>query len=575
MMLPGHDAATLPPRVALDQLLIASRGPACRVATRAGEAFDFDHFRVEVARWKGAFAQAGGQHYALHFHDSYAFACALFGAWAASVCVWLPADVLPATLASLRNRVSGFAGDVPLDCGVATVTALAQPSPDGPTRLDRDAQLLTVFTSGSTAQPIAIAKRLAQLFDEVETLAACWDEAIGTAQVLATVSHQHIYGLLFRVLWPLASGRAFSATRLAFPEDIARELALGPSVLVASPAHLKRLPENLPWAATRTQLRALFSSGGPLPDSAVADCRNLLGTAPIEVYGSSETGGVAWRRRNDPDATTWQLLPGVEVRMDGGQLHVRSPHIASADGFLSADRGVLVDGGFELLGRSDRVIKLEEKRLSLVAIEAALLDNDLVDDARAVLLDEARPQLGVVIVPSAQGWSLVDAQGRRNYTERLRGVLGERVEASVRPKRWRLVWALPQNLLGKTTNAAMRALFDPRRPFARLLEHNDGNALLAVEIDPASPYFNGHFAQAAVLAGVVQLEWAIRFGRELFAMDDDFQGMQALKFQQVIRPGDAVKLTLEWNHDHRMLTFGFSSQAGPHSSGRILFRGAR
>ncbi|MFZ2237818.1 MAG: hypothetical protein WBP11_14030 [Dokdonella sp.] len=218
-----------------------------------------------------------------------------------------------------------------------------------------------------------------------------------------------------------------------------------------------------------------------------------------------------------------------------------------------------------------RIVTLAKQRLSLTAINLALLNSDLVDDSRSVLLDESRSRLGVVVVPSARGWALVDAQGRRACKENLRGLLAASIEISVRPECWRLVWALPQNEQGKTTDAAAQALFDPRRPYARLIDRQGDCVTLAVEIDPASPYFEGHFDRAAVLAGVVQVEWAVRFGRELFGIGDDFRCMEALKFQKVVRPGDAVEATLEWNRERATLTFGFSSQAGRHSSGRIMF----
>ncbi len=43
------------------------------------------------------------------------------------------------------------------------------------------------------------------------------------------------------------------------------------------------------------RLRAIFSSGGPLPFEVAQESKRLLGPVPIEVYGSSETGGIAWR----------------------------------------------------------------------------------------------------------------------------------------------------------------------------------------------------------------------------------------------------------------------------------------
>src|SRR3546814_10172611 len=41
-----------------------------------------------------------------------------------------------------------------------------------------------------------------------------------------------------------------------------------PSVMVSSPAQLARLPDTLDWSRLSAGLRAVFSSGGPLPGTA-------------------------------------------------------------------------------------------------------------------------------------------------------------------------------------------------------------------------------------------------------------------------------------------------------------------
>ena len=66
---------------------------------------------------------------------------------------------------------------------------------------------LVIHTSGSNGEPVAIPRRLAQLDAEVRALQQAFGAGLDEALVLGTVSHQHIYGLLFRVLWPLAAGR--------------------------------------------------------------------------------------------------------------------------------------------------------------------------------------------------------------------------------------------------------------------------------------------------------------------------------------------------------------------------------
>ncbi len=86
--------------------------------------------------------------------------------------------------------------------------------------------------------PKRIEKTLDQFEQEIETLEATWGLRIGRATILATVSHQHIYGLLFRVLWPLMTGRCFDACLYRYPDQLLTQIQRRPSsVLISSPAH--------------------------------------------------------------------------------------------------------------------------------------------------------------------------------------------------------------------------------------------------------------------------------------------------------------------------------------------------
>ena len=530
------------------------------VAYRGGELVCFAEFAKRAAAWRSAFVAHGGQHFALYFaEDTLDFAAALMGLWHAGKTAWLPGDALPATLSSLAAHVDGYVGDMP---------ASVRPLPDEPAEpwatLDEQAQQLVIFTSGSTGAPAAIPKRLGQLFSEVRALQQVFGERVGKAEVLATVSHQHIYGLLFRVLWPLASGRVFHAERLSYIEDIPRT---GSHVLIASPAHLKRLPE------AALDLRAVFSSGGPLPDAAVPDCIAKLGQAPVEVYGSSETGGVAWRQRSTPAAVEWQALPDVQWRLqDGEVLEIRSAHLDTADWTPTADRAAATIAGFKLLGRADRVIKVEEKRVSLAAIEQALLATGWLIELRVLHLPGPREQLGIVAVLSHSGWQLHDELGKKTFASRLRGLLLLQLDASAAPRHWRFVSALPSNKQGKSTQEALQQLFDPRRPQPRILSVTSTGAELTMVVEAGQPQFDGHFPGHPVLPGVAQLEWAIQLGRECFAaLPPVFLSLEGLKFQQVITPGMRITLSLDFKPETGKLGFRYSSARGQHASGRVLF----
>src|SRR3546814_10543560 len=86
------------------------------------------------------------------------------------------------------------------------------------------------------------------------------------------------------------------------------------------------------------------------------------------------------------------------------------------------DRGMIAaDGSFFLEGRKDRIVKLEERRISLTEIEDRLKRCAEVDDVRVLTLETAaaRAALGAAVVPSEEGWLLMAAQGKRALRERL------------------------------------------------------------------------------------------------------------------------------------------------------------
>ena len=150
---------------------------------------------------------------------------------------------------------------------------------------------------------------------------------------------------------------------------------------------------------------------------------------PVEVYGSSVTGGIAWRQRGAlgemPGADAWQPFPTVDWRLgeeDG--LEVRSPHLADHNWLALADRAARSgDKRFLLLGRSDRIVKIEEKRISLSAMEATLQASGLAAEARVILCEPApgeRQRLAAFIVPTPQGRAVLDADGKPALNGRLR-----------------------------------------------------------------------------------------------------------------------------------------------------------
>ena len=333
---------------------------------------------------------------------------------------------------------------------------------------DAHGAMVDLFTSGSSGEPKRVEKSLAQLETETAALESCCGAAIGPATMVATVPHHHIYGMLFRLLWPLASGRRFDAALCVDPAllletlERVRESPRGAdhAVLVSSPAHLTRLPELISLEALKPRVRRIFSSGGPLPASTAVEYQRRFGAAPTEVYGSTESGGVAWREQDGTDeGALWTPFAGLTFRLDPqGALCLRSPYLADEAWLTMGDAAELLpDGRFRLKGRLDRIVKIEGKRISLPELEHALRQHPWVLDAAVVPLVGAKEALGAVVV-LREGSRL--ESGREPLVGALREFLLERFERVLVPRQWRFPERLPSDDRGKLTAAGLGAMFN-------------------------------------------------------------------------------------------------------------------
>ena len=552
--------------IALDRLLLDADDS--RPATPD---LDFGELRRQALRLAAGLQARGVRSLAVHLEDAAELAIALLGAWRAGVAVILPADLQTQSRQRLSERVELWLTDQPGDCHLGDLYEDPLPA----AALDPDRCHLSLSTSGSSGEPKLIDKRLRQLGNEVEALERLWGRQLQGATMVGSVAAQHIYGLLFRVLWPLCGGRPFLRRAQPFPEDMQRASLDQPGFAwVASPALLKRLGDNLDWAMLG-RVRKVFSSGGALPADAALQLAERLGQWPTEIYGSSETGGIAWRQ----GSTFWQPFPGVELGQDAdGALRVASSYLPPGHVEQTADAVRFADDGhFELLGRLDRIVKLEEKRISLPMLEQALASHPWVSEARLGVIQENRAYLGALVALSDAGLHALRNQGRRALTASLRNHLTGHCEALALPRRWRLLRQLPGNAQGKLPQAQVDALLQAPRtllPERLSQQQTDGHWLLELEVPLDLAHFTGHFPQTPVLPGVVQIDWALAIARELMPLPPRFAGMEVLKFQQLARPGDRLQLTLRFDAERGKLHFAYRHGEAACSSGRILLGGA-
>ena len=533
-----------------------------------GKIIHWSQFIADVNAMRLPLRYGESDEWALFHTDTYRFAVGLMALLAENKTVYLPGENHVGLTTELQGQKINLVGQFP---AARCQEILIEPPPGAGRALDLTGSIV-IYTSGSTGAAKPITKTLMQLDRELAVLELNWGREWQDPIVASTVSHQHFYGLLFALLWPLCSGRRFCAKAFVDPSIMAKITnALGEAVWVMSPAHLHRLPQNMPWDEARVKVKTVFSSGGPLRFEAAQEVHQVLGRYPVEVLGSSETGGIASRRQLNPKSV-WRPLPEVEICLDDeGALTVRSPWLEDSHWYATSDLATLCpEGAFRLGSRADRIVKLEGKRVVLPEVEAALSKHPWIEEAFVVVISQRRQILGAVLTLTKAGCAAEQKVGRHLFTRELRRYLRERVSTAAIPKLWRFTSRLLRNAQGKVLAETARRLFnEPPLPTVLGQTVTGDGCLLELYIAADNPYFDGHFPEQAVLPGVVQLLWAQHFSREYLALDGKFSGMEAIKFRNLVFPDQKLSLTLEYARDSGRLKFHYDSVDGRHSQGTL------
>ncbi|WP_198149979.1 AMP-binding protein [Castellaniella caeni] len=357
---------------------------------------------------------------------------------------------LERTVLAVTARAANASG--PAQVGPAAVSPVGLDDPVATLAALPPQATLELFTSGSTGTPRRVVKTVAAMDLEAAWLAAQFGAQLAGCMVVASVTHQHLYGLTFRIFLPMALGLTLHAGQIPYPEALGALPPGQPLAFVSSPAFLKRLDTRL----SAPSVRWLLSAGGALAEAPARQAAAWLGVAAHEIYGSTETGVLAWRLRDSPGAR-WQAFADVRFRAVSGGWQVRSPLIDAPAGQALDDQLEFdADGRFQLLGRRDRIVKIEEKRVSLDEVEARVRALDGVQDAVAVYLDRAgRQGLGVVLTLAAPA----APDGLPRLQAAWRQQLRRWLEPVAIPRHWRVVASIPCNSMGKCVQPQLRELF--------------------------------------------------------------------------------------------------------------------
>lgn len=440
----------------LSRWLSTERPDSTPVAWSGERLWTLGQLRNDVAAHCAWLQTQKGQRWALCLEEGYRFLVALLATLHAGKTPVLPGHARPSQLEEQRSLFDGILSegslnwDGPLRIINTPIREDAQPLPAIP-----DDAGLELFTSGSTGQPKRIHKSLAALDAESTLLAARFAGRLANCRVVSSVSPQHLYGLTFRIFLPMSLGLPLHADTLAWPEQLA---ALPPPqryLFISSPAFLKHLDARL----TAPDVAMVITAGGMLHWQDAQHAFRWLNVWPDEIYGSSETGVLAWRQRN-AEEIAWQPFPGVKFKAENDDWRVTSPLITEPAGLLLEDTlRFNADNRFHLLGRRGRVVKIAEKRVSLAEVEQRVLSLAGVRDAAALLITRGtRQSIGVLLVlddETRQAWRGASRKQAQAWRQALRPWL----EPVALPRFWRVVDVIPVNTMNKRIDAQLQECF--------------------------------------------------------------------------------------------------------------------
>ena len=425
-------------------------------------------------------------------------------------------------------------------------------------------------TSGSSGKSKMIEKTLAQMIKESEYLA---DELNFSSQntFFSSVSHRHMFGLTFKVFLPLALGARVIADELNYPEAILG-LSLANHVFIASPVLLRTLAQS-PAAIALKGLSGIVSAGSPLKKELRSELGRICDARIIEIYGSTETGIVA-----KDDGCGLRLFDAVDAGLDDrGALSVSSPW---CEFFQTNDAASIDEDRLALQGRIDRIVKLNDKRVSLESIEAKLLESGLLADCYCAPHPKFK-RIAALLELNGEGLKKFRKIGKKGVVAELKELLKLEFKNSVRY--FKIVEKMPRNQQGKFEKSEFEnALFASPKPVwsggrvneAGKICYGSGQNLESAlncdtnascvkfdeggdRLDGAQKYefgaimhagleiFESHFPNLPLLPGFMQLDYVFELASMVGVDISGASTVENLKFMKFVRPGDLLRIYFE------------------------------
>ncbi|MBR6163181.1 acyl-CoA synthetase [bacterium] len=398
-------------------------------------------------------------------------------------------------------------------------------------KIDDNKVYINLLTSGSSGYPKIIKNTLHNMMAEAKGV--CTDITCPYNRhftVKTTTTYSHLFGLTFALFMPLAKNYTISLDKMYYPE----KTPMCDYIIVSTPSFLDSIKNNN--IKFPSSPKYIITAGSRLKKETFEYFEKDQHI--IEIYGSTETGIIGYRTNSFDEELT--LFSEVNITPCEEGSIVNTPYAINNE--------ILIHDAIEVKGRkillknrTDRLLKIQEKRISAESMESKLRESELVNDAFCF---KKTDKIACLCALSTEGKNYLLKNGIVELTKELKQHAKKTFE--IIPQRWKFIDTIPVTNRGKIDVEFIAHIFDINFSFPIVLERKwyENRIRYKLYFYPNSNFYSGHFPSQPITPGVAQLYLASFLGSHYFKEQLTDGQMKKIKFSNIIKEGDIVDLEL-------------------------------
>ncbi len=423
--------------------------------------------------------------------------------------------------------------------------------------------VINFYTSGSSGCPKVVKKTLHNLIQEGLDLKEKFPVSKG-ANSISTTTMAHLFGMTFHLFYSLLSGFKICTKTINYPLEVNN---FDNYIFISTPAFLQTVKNyNIQF---KKLPKYIISAGSKLNED-VFEFLISSNNKIIEIYGSTETGVIAYKNFPKDDFTKFD---NVEIEIKDNKTFIKSKYIFEKVVEIN-DNIELKENKLVLKKRKDRLLKIFEKRISPLEIEEKLNRNEFILESYVL---KSGDKLASIQALSDVGRDFLLKEGMGSLIKNLKNYIGKYFE--IIPQKWKFTDIIPKTQTGKIDTYCINKIFNVNCSYPVILNRIEGEYFITYKIffQSSCNFFKGHFDGFNILPGVIQIFIAKEFSNRKFNLNLGEGQWKRIKFSNIIFANSIVYLKL--TKKEKTVDFEYFDDDKTYSSGCFLlenvFRGLK